>query len=643
MARADRPRLAALDVLASVREDDAYTNLALPIAIERHRLDARDAALTTELVSGTIRRRATYDAVLATCSNRPLGKADPVVLDALRLGTHQLLNMRVPPHAAINTSVDLVRARGKTSATGFVNAVLRKVAAQDLATWLAEVAPDAATRHSHPEWVVEELRRAAGDADLEALLEADNAPPKVTLVARPGRAERAELPGEPTPYSPYGVVLDGGNPAAVPAVAEGRAGVQDEGSQLVALVTATAPIEGPDRAWLDLCAGPGGKSALLAGLAAERGAGLVAVERQHHRSRLVSRALAGAEGVIGVLTADGTAPPLRPAYFDRVLVDAPCTGLGALRRRPEARWRRRPEDLETLVPLQRLLLSAALELVRPGGLVVYATCSPVLAETADVVTATLKARPDVELADAQQLLPEVPDCAGPLPLTLQLWPHRHGTDAMFVAVLRRQSRLRRTLRPRIDTEETPIAILYPATLRPSKREILADWLPRQSWYPADQPDFSLVGQYRFDDPEGEVGIESFIVRRAAGGVFHVPLTYRGAPADGPTLVSTMSHSVLGARWVYDATTDPVYRAVLAEAIATGGHDARQQIHHEDGTISEAPSTTHAWGVPGQRARAEPVVVHALDPAESARPGVLLATWDGQEVPVVVASHSSRHG
>ncbi len=437
MPKSDRARLAALDVLRAVREDDAYTNLALPTALERHRLDARDAALATELVSGTIRRQGTYDAVLAACASRPLAKVDAVVLDTLRLGAHQLLGMRVPAHAAISTSVELARARGKTSAAGFVNAVLRKVAGRDLDTWLELLAVDTATRHSHPAWVVEELRRAVGDDEIEALLVADNASPKVTLVARPGRAEPAELPGEPTPYSPYGVVLAGGSPAAVPAVAEGRAGVQDEGSQLVAVLLAAAPIDGPDGSWVDLCAGPGGKSALLAGLAAERGAGLVAVERQHHRSRLVARALAGADGVTGVLTADGTAPPLRPGSFDRVLVDAPCTGLGALRRRPEARWRRKPEDLDTLVPLQRLLLAAAQELVRPGGVVVYATCSPVLAETAEVVTATLRARPDAVLEDAAPLLPGVPDCAGPLPGTVQLWPHRHGTDAMFMALLRR--------------------------------------------------------------------------------------------------------------------------------------------------------------------------------------------------------------
>ena len=244
--------------------------------------------------------------------------------------------------------------------------------------------------HSHPAWVVEELRRAVGDAELEALLVADNEPPKVTLVARPGRAERAELPGEPTPYSPYGVVLDGGRPGAVPAVAEGRAGVQDEGSQLVALAAGRRRRStGRTRPGWTCAPGPGGKSALLAALAAERGAGLVAVERQHHRSRLVARAL----GRCRRRDRRGHRRRHRATAAPRLASTGcwstrPCTGLGALRRRPEARWRRTPEDLDALVPLQRLLLAAALELVRPGGVVVYATCSPVLAETAEVVTAT---------------------------------------------------------------------------------------------------------------------------------------------------------------------------------------------------------------------------------------------------------------
>ena len=437
-SKVDPARLAAFDVLKAVRVDDAYTNLVLPSTLRAYGLSGRDAGFVTELASGTIRWQGLYDVILAASIDRPLAKVEAKVLDALRLGTHQLLAMRVPAHAAISTTVDLVRDKVGSGAAGFANAVLRKVSRQDLAAWVAEVAPDPATAYSHPAWVVDELRAALGDdSQLDALLAADNAPPRVTLVARPGRADRDELPGTPTPFSPYGVILDGGDPGQVPAVAEGRAGVQDEGSQLVAVVTAAAPVEGRDERWLDLCAGPGGKAALLAALAAERGALLVASERQVHRAGLVRRALTGATGVAGVVAADGTTPPYRPESFDRVLVDAPCTGLGALRRRPESRWRRRPSDLTGLVPLQRQLVSAALDLTRPGGVVVYATCSPVLAETRAVVEAVLGDRSDVTLEDMSGLLPDVPDCAGPLPGTVQLWPHRHGTDAMFLALLRK--------------------------------------------------------------------------------------------------------------------------------------------------------------------------------------------------------------
>jgi 16S rRNA (cytosine967-C5)-methyltransferase len=442
---ADASRTAALEVLRAVRSADAYTNLALPAALRRHGLTGRDAAFTTELVSGTVRRQGLYDAVLAECVDRPLAKVQARVLDALRLGTHQLLAMRVPAHAAISTTVALVRSDVGPGAAGFANAVLRRVAEHDQSWWVERVAPDRdvdpvghlAVAHAHPRWVVEELERAVGPDELEALLAADNEPPGVTLVARPGRSTRDELPGAPTRWSPYGTHLDAGDPGTVAAVAEGRAGVQDEGSQLVALALASAPLGGSDLRWLDLCAGPGGKAALLAALAAGRGAGLLANERQPHRTALVRRALAGADGVLGVVVADGTTPPWPEGSFDRVLVDAPCTGLGALRRRPEARWRRQPADLETLVPLQRSLLSAALDSVRSGGVVLYATCSPVLAETAEVVSAVGASRDDVVLEDATTLLPGVPDCAGPLPGTFQLWPHRHGTDAMFGALLRR--------------------------------------------------------------------------------------------------------------------------------------------------------------------------------------------------------------
>jgi 16S rRNA (cytosine967-C5)-methyltransferase len=441
----DSVRLAALEVLKSVRVDGAYSNLVLPSVLHQFGLSGRDAAFATELASGTIRRRGTYDAILGACIDRPLSKVEAKVLDAMRLGSHQLLSMRVPAHAAISTTVDLVRAKGSSGAGGFANAVLRRVAQQDLATWIAQVAPDprvaptryASIAYSHPRWVVDELRSAVGADELFDLLAADNEPPRVTLVARPGRSTRDELPGEPTRYSPYGTVLPSGDPGEVPAVAGGRAGVQDEGSQLVAIAMAAAPVDGRDQHWLDLCAGPGGKAALLAALAAERGAAVVASERQEHRAGLVRRALRGADGVAGIVTADGTAPPYRPECFDRVLVDAPCTGLGALRRRPEARWRRREDDVLGLVLLQRRLVSAALELVRPGGVVLYATCSPVLSETRGVVGSVLSTRGDVKLEDAGPLLPAIPDCEGPIPGTIQLWPHRHGTDAMFMALLRK--------------------------------------------------------------------------------------------------------------------------------------------------------------------------------------------------------------
>ncbi|MCW2737220.1 transcription antitermination factor NusB [Nocardioides sp.] len=428
----DRPRRAALDVLTAVRVDEAYANLVLPQVLRKHRLDGRDAALATELASGAIRMQGLYDPVIDACLTKP--KLQPEVRDVLRLGVHQLLSMRVPDHAAISTSVDLVRASVGQGPAGLVNAVLRKVSRRPLPDWIDAVAPDRATdphghlavAHSHPRWVVDALAEALGDdAELEALLVADNAAPRVTLAARPGLADVEELVaagGTRTSLSPYGVVLAGGDPSGVPAVAEGRAGVQDEGSQLVALAMTDAPLDGRDERWLDLCAGPGGKAALLASLAAQRGAHLVANERQPHRADLVASAVrAVPPGAVHVLAGDGTRPPWVPGTFDRVLVDAPCSGLGALRRRPESRWRRRPSDVEVLVGLQQVLLDVALESVRPGGVVVYATCSPVVAETADVVRAVLGRRDDTDELDR-----------------FQLWPHREGTDAMFAVTLRRR-------------------------------------------------------------------------------------------------------------------------------------------------------------------------------------------------------------
>ncbi len=439
----DPARLAAYDVLVAVREDDAYANLVLPQLLRERQIEGRDAAFATELVGGTLRGLRSYDAVVDHLADR---RPDPAVRDALRLGAHQLLAMRVPDHAAVTSTVELVRSRVGHKPAGFTNAVMRRIAAHDLDAWMDLLDATTPVRFSHPDWVVDELAQALGRPDeLEALLAADNQRPRVTLVARPGLSTVAELGQAGVvstsstgggSVSPLAVTLESGDPGTIPAVREGRAGVQDAGSQLVALALSRAPLDGDDERWLDLCAGPGGKAALLAALATGRGARVLANELQQHRARLVAQALRATQG--DVVAGDGTRPAWPEGTFDRVLVDAPCSGLGALRRRPESRWRRRREDLEELVPLQRALLDSAADSVRPGGVVLYATCSPVVAETAGVVEAVLAGRRDVRLEDARPLVPEVEDAESEhLAGAVQLWPHRHGTDAMFMALLRK--------------------------------------------------------------------------------------------------------------------------------------------------------------------------------------------------------------
>ncbi len=457
-------------MLRAVREDDAYANLLLPQLLRRAGLSGREAALATELAYGALRGQGTYDAVLAACSTRPLADVDPPVLDALRLGAHQLLATRIAPHAAVGETVSLVRAAHGPGAGGFVNAVLRRLSQRDLDAWLTEVVPAVpdgadgsdlgastaalAVRHSHPEWVVAALREALAAhgrdvAELPALLAADNARPRVSLVALPGLAAPAELiaaGGRPGAWAPTAATAPAGDPADLPAVRDGRARVQDEGSQLAALALLAAPLTGTrDSMWLDLCAGPGGKAALMAATAVAAAAQLVAVEVLPHRAALVERALAavprGAGGGWSVRTGDGRAVGAdEPSAYDRVLVDSPCTGLGALRRRPEARWRRTPADVEALAPLQRALLASALDAVRPGGVVAHVTCSPHTAETLDVLGDVLSGRDDVEVLDAPAVVAaaagrDVPDLGEGR--TAQLWPHRHGTDAMSIALLRR--------------------------------------------------------------------------------------------------------------------------------------------------------------------------------------------------------------
>ena len=443
----DQPRAAARDVLRAVRERSAYANLLLPKMLRERHITGRDAAFATELTYGTARAQGLLDAIISAAAGRPVDEIDGEVLDVLRLGAYQLLRTRTSPHAAVSTSVDLIRSEAGQGPAGFTNAVLRKISQRDEDLWVHELAPsmlddmvgNLAFRYAHPRWIAEvfyaALDRSAGQ--LQAALAADDERPEVHLVARPGLITAEELAltsgGDVGAYSPYCVYLPGGDPGQLDAVREGFAGVQDEGSQLVARALAVADVADDAGRWLDMCAGPGGKAALLAALAEIDGAHLDAIEISEHRAELIRKTVRDLPVTVHV--ADARESGLEPG-FDRILLDAPCSGLGSLRRRPEARWRRSPADVDELVVLQRELLSAAMDLVKPGGVVVYSTCSPHLAETVEVIDTVLATTPGIEQLDARELVSVPADQLGAGP-HVQLWPHIHGTDGMFLTALRK--------------------------------------------------------------------------------------------------------------------------------------------------------------------------------------------------------------
>lgn len=450
MSSAVQPaRRVAFEVIRAVSESDAYANLLLPVKLERAKLHGADAALATELTYGTLRQQGLYDRVIERAAGRPLERIDPPILDVLRLATHQLLSLRVAQHAAVDEAVSLARLVGSRSATGFVNGVLRTITRTAPDEWRSLVIGEQSTaddrlaaEFSHPVWIVRAFRQALAadgrDGDLDKLLSADNAAPGVTLAALPGRALREELGGtRPGDLSPVAAHSRGGDPSRLAAVREVRARVQDEGSQLAALALSRArPIERGER-WLDLCAGPGGKAALLAAEALAGGATLVANELSPARAGLVRNALAVFDDPPQVLEGDGrTLGHQLAGTLDRVLLDAPCTGLGALRRRPEARWRKQLSDLPALTALQLELISAAAAALKPGGLLAYVTCSPHLAETRVAVAHAVQ-KCGLILLDTPAVLADIagrdPDVRGDG--AAQLWPHIHGTDAMFIALL----------------------------------------------------------------------------------------------------------------------------------------------------------------------------------------------------------------
>ena len=436
----DPVRLLVYDILKEVNRSDGYSNLLLPQALTTSNFEQRDKGFATELLYGTLRMQGRHDYIAAQVSDRLWSEVDSGIVDVVRLGAHQLFEMRVPSHAAVSATVELARKVLGESKASFVNALLRKMSAQSLDQWLApaNLISDPVERlsiiYSHPEWIVSAYFDLLRDfTEVESLLSANNLAATPTIVWWPGRSSAEELislGAQPTKYSDYGMKIEGA-PSTLEAVRHRRAGVQDEGSQLVAQIFAKV-VSNQDN-WLDLCAGPGGKAALLSSLAKESGKKFTANEISAPRAKLVEQVIGGARLLVG----DGRDIATLGEMYGAILADVPCTGLGALRRRPEVRWRRTVADLRELTQLQRELSDAAISVLADGGFFGYATCSPHLAETSIAVSDILRKHPELELVDLQPYLPAELNSAM-RDKSLSLWTHRHETDAMFLAVFRRK-------------------------------------------------------------------------------------------------------------------------------------------------------------------------------------------------------------
>jgi 16S rRNA (cytosine967-C5)-methyltransferase len=445
-------RAIAFELLRRVDEDDSYANLLLPKLLSDANVDSRDAGFIQELAFGALRNKLLYEKIIELASAREIRTIDPHALIVLLLGAHQILGMRVPVHAAINESVNLAKQKASKSASGFVNAVLRRVSEKSREQWITKVLESAESvdealclAHSHPLWIVKSLRaalesRGLGDS-LEDLLVADNTPAKVSVAALPGFASVSELSeyGTLGIASPLGLELSV-PPTRVPQIGSGHVRVQDQGSQLAVLALLAAEVKIEDSRWLDLCAGPGGKAALMLAVAKQRNIDFEANEVSTHRAKLVQQAL-DPISQLKVSIGDGRKIAEGGARFSRLLLDAPCTGLGALRRRPESRWRKKATDIPELAKLQKDLFKASWDALLPGGVLGYVTCSPHLSETTALVSwAESQYRGNLELLPANEILNELnPNLALDVTFkTAQLWPHIHGTDAMFIALFRKK-------------------------------------------------------------------------------------------------------------------------------------------------------------------------------------------------------------
>ena len=428
-------RLVAYELITQVNRQGAYANLRLPELLLKTKMNLADRAFTTELAYGTLRMQARHDYIASKFIDRTFAELDEKIVDLLRMGIHQITQMRVADHAAVSETVEVAKLVAGESKASYVNAILRKVSANS--NDLLEIRDFPILRrlsiqYSHPEWIISSFFDQMKDwAEVELFLAANNNPATPDVVAWPGKSSTDELltlGATPIPGFVNGVNLPG-IPMDFSPIVERRAGVQDRGSQLV-VENFLASFK-PGLSWLDMCAGPGGKAAYLYNslLSMDKSATFLANEPTSHRAELVKRVVNNQQ----VVSFDATVANNFNQKFDRILIDAPCTGLGALRRRPEARWRKSLQDLKELVLLQKQLLASAYQLLSPYGVIAYVTCSPHLAETKGQVIDFLSAHSDMKILPMGKL--ELAHKEGVLSDgTVQLWTHHNQSDAMFMAM-----------------------------------------------------------------------------------------------------------------------------------------------------------------------------------------------------------------
>jgi len=428
-------RLVAYELITQVNRQGAYANLRLPELLLKTKMNLADRAFTTELAYGTLRMQARHDYIASKFIDRTFAELDEKIVDLLRMGIHQITQMRVADHAAVSETVEVAKLVAGESKASYVNAILRKVVANS--NDLLEIKDFTTLRrlsiqYSHPEWIISSFFDQMKDwAEVELFLAANNNPATPDVVAWPGKSSTDELltlGATPIPGFVNGVNLPG-IPMDFSPIVERRAGVQDRGSQLV-VENFLASFK-PGLSWLDMCAGPGGKAAYLFNslLSMDKSATFLANEPTSHRAELVKRVVNNQQ----VVSFDATVANNFNQKFDRILIDAPCTGLGALRRRPEARWRKSLHDLKELVLLQKQLLASAYQLLSPNGVIAYVTCSPHLAETKGQVIDFLSAHSDMKILPMGKL--ELAHKEGVLSDgTVQLWTHHNQSDAMFMAM-----------------------------------------------------------------------------------------------------------------------------------------------------------------------------------------------------------------